>query len=771
MPTATTNNNSTIVVRVSGDHYKGAPQFQLMVDGKPVGAVQTVTAVHGKDQWQDFTFKGNFGADGAGKVEVVFLNDAFAGAGKDRNLWVDRITVDGKAYQSEFHADYDRLNLADLPGREKMAQAGRLVFDVDGGAPAQPGGSAPPISKPAPGGGTSTPAPSGDDTIVVRVSGDHYQGAPQFQLMVDGKAVGDVKTVTAVHGKGQWQEFAFKGEFDGTEKVEVVYLNDAFAGKGKDRNLYVDQIAVDGKVYQSETHADYEFAKGTLSGREKMSQKGAMVFDLGNGGSAPSTPPTPAPSGDDTIVVRVSGDHYQGAPQFQLVVDGEAVGATQTVTAVRGKGQWQNVTFKGDFDDADKIEVVYLNDRTGSTGDRNLHVDKITVDGTVYQAETKGVYDRASGADVTGTQKMNVAGKMVFDMSDSDPTPAPTPTPPQKPSPGGGSGGKGPGASGEFTVGDDGRIYDPQGHVFEVHGANLFPNQSGSQFVKAIDAWNLNALRLNFVPDMWTEAQLDKAIDTYTAQGIVVIPTWQETAGYMDGAGERQAIVEFFSRLATKYNDNPYVWYGGYNEPGNAKVDSMYVNGEWVWDPKSVDKWVDLSRDVIDAVRDAGATSPVLVASMMQGQDILRSHTYNPQWGKPLEEISAILAHGDRVLKGFDNIAFDVHIYGNYNVNNGLKYLDMFLDEAEERGLAIIFGEYGGTIGDGWNGVPSTIQATRNMAELRDEHNFGDMVWHAQSSGKHDVTTSGVGGILNTNNLTNPTNLTELGEIVWEGTH
>jgi mannan endo-1,4-beta-mannosidase len=370
---------------------------------------------------------------------------------------------------------------------------------------------------------------------------------------------------------------------------------------------------------------------------------------------------------------------------------------------------------------------------------------------------------------------MNVAGKMVFDMSDSTPAPTPTPTPPPpKPAPGGGSGGN-PGATGQFTVGDDGKMYDPQGHEFEIRGANLFPSQYSQAMVEAIgpNGWDFNALRINWQPGQYTYDQLDKVIDHYTSRGIATIVEWHRVGGYGDAPAERKAILDFFSQLAEEYKDNPYVWYGGYNEPGGAG-DSVNVNGKWQWDPNDVDRWVDLSRDIIETVRDAGADAPVLVPSMVLAQDILVTNNWNrdPGFSMPIEERSAILKFGDRITTGFDNVAFDVHLYGNYNSEERLKDLDLFLDKAEDRGFAIVFGEYGGTPGINPHGdKPSTIQTTRNMAELRDEHTFGDIVWHAQSNGEHDLTTGGVGGVLNTNNFANPTNLTELGQIVWDGTH
>ncbi|MGE0118018.1 MAG: carbohydrate-binding domain-containing protein [Dongiaceae bacterium] len=484
MPTAAST-KSTIVVRASADLYQGGAQFQLMVDGKAVGAVQTVTASHAQKAWQQFSFTGDFGTTGPGKVEVVYLNDLWGGTGKDRNLYVDSISVNGKIFQSETAGTYDRASGSDLHGVERMAWAGKMVFATDGTGPVAASTStstssgststAKPSSSSGAASTSTTAAASGSDTIVVRVSGDHYDGAPQFKLMVDGQQVGGIQTVSAVKSKGQWQEFTFKTDLgaDDAGKVEVVFTNDAWGGAGKDRNLFVDKITVNGEVYQSEQVGVYDRVSGTdLTGTERMNYAGKMVFNVADAdpvaastststssgststakpsssSGAASTSTTAAASGSDTIVVRVSGDHYDGAPQFKLMVDGQQVGAVQTVSAVKSKGQWQEFTFKTDLgaDDAAKVEVVFTNDAWGGTGkDRNLFVDKITVNGEVYQSEQVGVYERTSGTDLTGTERMNYAGKMVFDVGDAEPAPrapsgekpasTPTSTPEPEPTP------------------------------------------------------------------------------------------------------------------------------------------------------------------------------------------------------------------------------------------------------------------------------------------------------------------------------------------------
>ncbi|WP_267361210.1 MULTISPECIES: GDSL-type esterase/lipase family protein [unclassified Methylobacterium] len=82
MPGADVGSGShALVVHVSGDHYQGDPQFQVYVDGKAVGGTQTVSAVHGQNQWQDIALKGDFSPSSPHAVEVRFLNDAYDGSG------------------------------------------------------------------------------------------------------------------------------------------------------------------------------------------------------------------------------------------------------------------------------------------------------------------------------------------------------------------------------------------------------------------------------------------------------------------------------------------------------------------------------------------------------------------------------------------------------------------------------------------------------------------------------------------------------------------
>jgi len=91
----------------------------------------------------------------------------------------------------------------------------------------------------------------------------------------------------------------------------------------------------------------------------------------------------PAGGTADTLSVRVSGDAWNGDPAFKLMLNGVTVDASTIVTADHAKGEWQTVTFKGDFnlDGSDRVGVTFTNDAWGGTSstDRNLYVDEVSL--------------------------------------------------------------------------------------------------------------------------------------------------------------------------------------------------------------------------------------------------------------------------------------------------------------------------------------------------------------------------------------------------------
>jgi beta-glucanase (GH16 family) len=272
---------------------------------------------------------------------------------------------------------------------------GQLPGSSSAGAPAVAAGS-----------GSSTPPATGTgagpDTLTVHVSGDPFQGDPQFTLTVDGQQIGGVQGVGASHASGAFEDVTFHGNFAGAAAADINFLNDAWGGSAsQDRNLYVASITLDGHQIggsqaMSNT-ADNGFvttANGYAAvepGVAVMDVNGTAAFNitgLGGGatssaGSGSSTPPADTGSGPDTLTIRVSGDQFQGDPQFTLSVDGQQIGGVQSVTGVHSSGQFQDITFHGNFANAQHAVVNFTNDAWGGSAsqDRNLYVAAVTLDG------------------------------------------------------------------------------------------------------------------------------------------------------------------------------------------------------------------------------------------------------------------------------------------------------------------------------------------------------------------------------------------------------
>ncbi len=83
-------------------------------------------------------------------------------------------------------------------------------------------------------------------TLDLSLSEDAWKGDAQFSVAIDGTTIGAPQSVTALHGGGATQVFAFDGALTpGTHDVAVSFLNDAYGGSaGADRNLYIDRASV-----------------------------------------------------------------------------------------------------------------------------------------------------------------------------------------------------------------------------------------------------------------------------------------------------------------------------------------------------------------------------------------------------------------------------------------------------------------------------------------------------------------------------------------------
>ncbi len=207
---------------------------------------------------------------------------------KDRIEWY----VDGKLLDVSKHSTYPVGRFFDKSdgwvfGVGHYQGVGRVLVDDasmstrSGGsasAPPPPGDTAAPepVASPTPPGGTG--GTDGKDTITLWVAGDQYQGAPHFDLLVDGKQIAD-GAATVSRADGGWQKLTFEADLDGARTLGVRFDNDLWGGgSSRDRNLWIDKVAVNGTVFQAED--------GLLNGQNRLGKEAlyfnsTLGFDLG----------------------------------------------------------------------------------------------------------------------------------------------------------------------------------------------------------------------------------------------------------------------------------------------------------------------------------------------------------------------------------------------------------------------------------------------------------------------------------------------------------
>jgi hypothetical protein len=255
--------------------------------------------------------------------------------------------------------------------------------------------SSPPISSPS----------SSTDTLVLKMSGDSYQGTPHFIVTVDGQQVGGTLTTSAAHASGQTQDITLTGNFGaGAHDVAVKFIDDVYGGSSAaDRNLYLHQISLNGQVQAGSTSTNT--AGSNSNGVANMLSNGTATFHTG---------------GTDTLVFKVSGDSYQGTPHFIVTVDGQQVGGTLTTSAAHASGQTQDITLTGNFGSGTHdVAVKFIDDVYGgsSAADRNLYVHQISLNGQVQAGSTS---DNTAGPNSNGVANLWNSGTATFHTGGTD---------------------------------------------------------------------------------------------------------------------------------------------------------------------------------------------------------------------------------------------------------------------------------------------------------------------------------------------------------------
>ena len=103
-----------------------------------------------------------------------------------------------------------------------------------------------------------------------------------MRVWADKILLGEVE-VSAVHASGDWQDFTFtRIGLTSAAKIRIEYINDASGGSvTKDRNLWIDQIEVNGTILTPD-QSIYDRGTKTQAGQSGMLWGGALVFNTSN---------------------------------------------------------------------------------------------------------------------------------------------------------------------------------------------------------------------------------------------------------------------------------------------------------------------------------------------------------------------------------------------------------------------------------------------------------------------------------------------------------
>ncbi|MBC7810771.1 MAG: cellulase family glycosylhydrolase [Burkholderiales bacterium] len=315
---------------------------------------------------------------------------------------------------------------------------------------------------------------------------------------------------------------------------------------------------------------------------------------------------------------------------------------------------------------------------------------------------------------------------------------------------------------GSFRV-DGQNIYDPVGNLFVVRGVNVnglnwvWPRSTADDAALIDDCWNFNLIRVNSFlftgqvewPQFTDNNDLDEIVQAYTSRGIVVMFEAHDRTGWYYEGGDLTRLIQWYTDLARRYRNNPYVWFDVMNEPGYA-VDR--------------ERWLGAHQQVIGAIRDtAGANNVIMVEGVYGGQDSGNWNSQNVQTAN-----SAILSLGPEVLnfggRTYGNIVFSIHTWDQWNY--GSSKMANYFNRVEGQNQALVVGEYGVLT------TVNTEAATRSLFNTAPSRNIGRIVWHWDGHDYNDLTDGSTwGGGWEIDSCTDPSNLSWLGQRVWDDNH
>jgi hypothetical protein len=323
-------------------------------------------------------------------------------------------------------------------------------------------------------------------------------------------------------------------------------------------------------------------------------------------------------------------------------------------------------------------------------------------------------------------------------------------------------------ASGSWSI-QGTQIIDPNGNPFVAKGVNVigpnwvWPGHTTQDVDSILNVWKFNLVRVDMStqPGPYSSDQydsLDSIIQTFTSRGVpvVIAPADNPAANWSD-TSKIDAYRSWLRGVAATYKNNSAVWYDVVGENGDCSPANP--------------TWLTANQALLSDIRGQGANNIFITEGNNWGQE---GNCGNA--GNIPDSDSDFLTYGDQLFHfnntTYNNILFSIHVYDEWSTGDSSR-MGNYLDRINAKGWAIYIGEFGNE-----NNGYDTSQAVTNMYGATVPRGIGrGAVWHwYNASGPPNwgnaLTTAGNGTTgASVNDPNNPTNLSWLGQQVWNDTH
>jgi glucose/arabinose dehydrogenase len=365
----------SIVIRAAGT--TGDEEMELQIDGVTVKSWNELNDDAYEGVFKNYIYETDE-AISADRVRVRFTNDLYQQGVIDRNLRVDYIKIGEVKYETEsstvFSTGTWKADDGVTPGfreSEYLTSNGYFQYSSLGASPL-------------------------GSLIEIQAAGD--LGTEIMQLAIAGEVV---QTWTGVGGNPYAREFeTFRYRADGPvalDDIQIYFTNDLFEFGKPDRNLHIDRILIDGVAHETEdatvfSTGTYLSQDGIVPGfrrSETLHAEGFFQF---------STPET----GTGSLISILAASDL-GSERMELRINDQVVKSWAAVSPGAGPRTFQTYNFRANgVVTADQIKLAFTNDLFLAGRDRNLRIDKIVLDGVVFEAEDATVFSTGSWKSTDG---------------------------------------------------------------------------------------------------------------------------------------------------------------------------------------------------------------------------------------------------------------------------------------------------------------------------------------------------------------------------------